>query len=86
MAKAKKEEFSYDEAQAEIEAIVSRLESRDKPTGFDTMISDVEKALALIKQCKKCIADAESRLAKVKSDDEADNEAEKLKRVGRHHP
>ena len=36
--------------------------------------------MALIKQCKKCIADAESRLAKVKSDDEADNEAEKQER------
>ena len=46
----------------------------------------MEKALALIKQCKKCIADAEVRLAKVKSDDEADNEAEKQEREGRHHP
>lgn len=72
MAKAKKEEFSYDEAQKEIEAIVSRLESRDKPMSFDAMIGDVEKALGLIKQCKKSIADAESRLAKVKSDDEAE--------------
>lgn len=72
MAKVKKEEFSYDEAQEEIEAIVSRLESRDKPMSFDAMIGDVEKALSLIKQCKKSIADAEGRLAKVKSDDEAE--------------
>lgn len=74
MAKVKKEEFSYDEAQEEIEAIVSRLESRDKPMSFDAMIGDVEKALSLIKQCKKSIADAEGRLAKVKSDDEAEDD------------
>lgn len=61
----KQDTFSYDEAVAEVEAIVARLESRDAQSGFDSMIADVEKALKLIDLCKKNISEAEAKLAKL---------------------
>lgn len=61
----KQDTFSYDEAVAQVEAIVARLESRDTQSGFDSMIADVEKALKLIDLCKKNISEAEAKLAKL---------------------
>ena len=57
--------FSYDAAMAQIEEIVGKLETQGGTIGFDEMIADVEKALGLIGKCKKSIADAEERLAKL---------------------
>ena len=57
--------FSYDEAMAQIEAIVGKLETQSGTIGFDEMIADVEKALGLIDKCKETISDAEQRLAKL---------------------
>ena len=61
----KQDTFSYDEAVAQVEAIVARLESRDTQSGFESMIADVEKALKLIDLCKKNISEAEAKLAKL---------------------
>ena len=57
--------FSYDETVRTIESIVDNLEQHGAQSSFDEMISDVEKALALIAQCKASIHDAEGRLAKL---------------------
>lgn len=73
MAKKEKEteeKFSYDEALAQIEGIVAKLESRETATGFDDMIADVDKALGLIKKCKATIADAEAKLNNLTKSDE----------------
>ena len=65
----KQDTFSYDEAVAQVEAIVARLESRDTQSGFDSMSADVEKALKLIDLCKKNISEAEAKLAKLSNSD-----------------
>lgn len=67
-----KDKFSYDGAIAQVEAIVGQLEARGG-MGFDDMIANVERALRLIDECKKSIADAEARLAKLTKEDTQEN-------------
>lgn len=62
------DKFSYDKAIAQVEAIVGQLEARGG-MGFDDMIANVERALRLIDECKRNIADAEARLAKLTQED-----------------
>lgn len=70
------EKFSYDKAIAQVEAIVGQLEARGG-TGFDEMIANVELALRLIDECKRSIADAEARLARLTREDTQENQPDK---------
>lgn len=59
MAKTK---FSYTEAVAEIEQILSRL--RDEQTDVDTLASQVKRATELIEQCRRQLLDVEQSVRK----------------------
>lgn len=74
--KSNEEKFSYDKAIAQVEAIVGQLETRGG-TGFDEMIANVERALRLIDECKRSIADAEAKLARLTKEETQENQPDK---------
>lgn len=57
------EELSFEEAMAELERVVSQLESGDAP--LDTSIALYERGEALRKHCDKRLKDAELRVEKI---------------------
>lgn len=59
MAKTK---FSYTEAVAEIEQILSHL--RDEQTDVDTLASQVKRATELIEQCRRQLLNVEQSVRK----------------------
>lgn len=53
--------FSYDESVAEIEKILDDLQNNES-LPFDDMIANVEKAVALLKQCKTKLTEVDKKL------------------------
>ncbi len=62
---ADKRKFSYDEAIAQVEQIVMKLEEQDANGGFDSMIDDVQKAMKLLDQCRSFITETEQKLSEL---------------------
>lgn len=64
---SKKDKFSYDKSIEEIEKIIERLQTNDNQS-LDETISDVDKAILLLKQCKTKLTDVNSHLNKLFDD------------------
>ncbi len=62
---ADKRKFSYDDAIAQVEQIVMKLEEQDANGGFDSMIDDVQKAMKLLDQCRSFITETEQKLSEL---------------------
>ncbi len=62
---AEKKKFSYDEAIAQVEQIVMKLENQEANGGFDSMIDDVQKAMKLLDQCRTFITETEQKLSEL---------------------
>ena len=60
------EEMSFEEAMAELEAVVARLESGDAP--LDQSIDLYERGAALKEHCEKKLAEAQEKVAKITLD------------------
>ncbi len=56
--------MSYEEAVAELEAMVKKIE--DPTTPLDKISADVEKALELVKYCRSKLRDFETSIAELK--------------------
>ncbi len=54
------ENFNYNEAIAEVQAIVKELESG--ATNIDTLTSKIERAATLLKQCKECLTKTDNKI------------------------
>lgn len=74
MAAAKKNELTFEQAKAELDAIVERLGNGSLP--LDEMIKLYEQGSALAAYCKKLLDSYDARLMRVDELNEAEEEAQ----------
>lgn len=59
-----KESFSYDDAMKQVEEIIAKLQNSDA-SAIDDEMSDVEKALEILSQCRKHLTKTNEKLDKL---------------------
>jgi exodeoxyribonuclease VII small subunit len=82
MSKAKDKPLKFEEALAEVESIIERIEAGE--VGLEESLSQFERGMTLIAQCRAILATAEKKIAelsvdaagklRVESDDVGDND------------
>ncbi len=64
MAKKKQEEasFSYDNAVAEVEEILKKLQNPEEAMSMDDLLKDVARATGLLTECESYLAQTQQRI------------------------
>lgn len=57
--------IDYDKSIKEVEQIISKLQNQNEQYPFDEIISEVERAVNLLNDCKTKLVSAEERLNKL---------------------